>query len=45
MASVNRHERRNRSTIVVGDFTTEFTSMDRLSRQKINKGTQVLNDT
>ena len=29
----------------VGDFNTPFTPMDRSSKWKINKGTQVLNDT
>ena len=33
------------SIIMVGDFNTSLTPMDRLSKQKINKGTQVLNDT
>ena len=33
------------NTIVVGDFNTPFTPMDRSSNQKINKETQVLNDT
>ena len=33
------------NTIIVGDFNTSLTRMDRLSRQKINKETQALNDT
>ena len=33
------------NTIIVGDFNTPFTLMDRLSKQEINKKTQVLNDT
>ena len=33
------------STIIVGDFNTPLTPMDRASRQKINKGTQALSDT
>ena len=33
------------NTIIVGYFNTSLTSMDRSSRQKINKETQALNDT
>ena len=33
------------NTIIGGDFNTPHTSMHRLSRQKINKATVVLNDT
>ena len=32
------------SNTIIGDFSTPFTSMDRSSKQKINKETQVLND-
>ena len=32
------------NTIIVGDFSTPLTAMDRSSRQKINKETQALNE-
>ena len=35
----------NRSSVIVWDFTTSLTSMDKLSRQKINKETVSLNGT
>ena len=35
----------DRNTITVRDFNTPLTSIDRYSRQKINKATETLNDT
>ena len=35
----------NNNTIIVGDFNTPLTPMDRATKQKISKETQTLNDT
>jgi len=49
-ATINRHKGRNcveiyRNIIIIWDFNTPLTSMDRSSRQKMNKETEALNDT
>ena len=38
-------EETDSNTVIVGDFNTSLTPMDRSSRQKIKNETQALNDT
>ena len=38
-------EETDRNTIIVGDFNTPLASVDSSLRQKINKATEILNDT
>ena len=35
----------NSNTIIVGDFTSPLTVMDRSTKQKVSKETEALNDT
>ena len=42
---ISMKEEINSYTVIVGDFNTPLTTMDRSTKQKINKETQTLNNT
>ena len=42
---MSKKEEINSNTIIVGDFNTPLTTMDRSTKQKINTETETLNDT
>ena len=42
---ISMKEEINNNTIIMGDFNTPLTPMDRSTKQKIKKETQTLNDT
>ena len=42
---MSMREEINSNTIIVGDFNNPLTTMDRSTKQKINKETKTLNDT
>ena len=42
---INMKAEISNDTIIIGDFNTPLTPMDRSTKRKINKGTQTLNDT
>ena len=42
---MSKKEEINSNTIIVGDFNTPLTTLDRSTKQKINKETQILKDT
>ena len=44
-ANTSMKEEINSNTIIVGDFNTPLTTMDRSTKQKVNKETQTVNGT